>query len=98
MITTRAHTSWMDGQCRRSPSAKQRAIEIASSASIGEESLLKFEKGKALVELEVRPQHFETRQVSLGVSDGVHVEVLSGLDRAARIKRQELGNPASYGK
>ena len=56
-----------------------------------DESLLKFEKGKAFVEVETLPQQFEKREVSLGLSDGVHVEVLSGITKDARIKKPESG-------
>lgn len=52
-----------------------------------EESLLSFEKGKPYVEVEVGPQRFERRAITLGLSDGVNVEVLSGLDLKAKVKR-----------
>jgi HlyD family secretion protein len=62
------------------------------------ESLLKFEKNKAFVEVEVRPEHFEKREVTLGVSDGVNVEVLTGVDKNTRIKKPDDGTAISDGK
>jgi len=52
-----------------------------------EESLIQFEKGKAFVEVETAPQVFSRREVKLGLSDGINVEVISGLDPSARIKK-----------
>ena len=52
-----------------------------------EESLVQFEKGKAYVEVEGAPQAFSRREIKLGLSDGINVEVLSGLDAAARVKK-----------
>lgn len=52
-----------------------------------EEALVRFEDdGDAWVEVESAPQRFERRDVELGLSDGIHVEVLAGLDRDDRIK------------
>jgi HlyD family secretion protein len=61
-----------------------------------EESLVQFEKGKAFVEVEGAPQVFSRREVKLGLSDGIHVEVLSGLDENARVKKP--GSDASGAK
>ncbi|HKY34373.1 MAG TPA: efflux RND transporter periplasmic adaptor subunit [Polyangiaceae bacterium] len=52
-----------------------------------EESLIQFEKGKAYVEVEGAPQTFSRREVKLGLSDGINVEVLSGLDETTRVKK-----------
>jgi HlyD family secretion protein len=51
------------------------------------ESLVKFEKGKAYVEVEVGEQQFQKRAVRLGLSDGVNVEVLEGLDKSTKLKK-----------
>jgi len=56
------------------------------------EAVVKFEKGKTFVDVEISPQHFERRELKLGLSDGINVEVLSGLDAAARVKKPE-GDP-----
>src|SRR5262249_53109479 len=54
-----------------------------------DEGLVKFEKNHAFVEVEGAPQQFERREVSLGLSDGVHVEVVSGLGKSDRIKKPD---------
>jgi HlyD family secretion protein len=50
------------------------------------ESLLQFDKGRAFVEIATAPQVFEKRDVELGLSDGINVEIISGLSRTDRIK------------
>ncbi|MCL4810792.1 MAG: HlyD family efflux transporter periplasmic adaptor subunit, partial [Thermoanaerobaculia bacterium] len=52
------------------------------------ESLLAFEDGKKFVEVEVAPQKFEKREVKTGLSDGIQVEILSGLEEKDRVKGQ----------
>jgi HlyD family secretion protein len=51
------------------------------------ESIVLFDKGQTFVEVETKPQHFERRSVKLGLSDGINVEVLSGVDASTRIKK-----------
>lgn len=55
------------------------------------EAWVKFEGPKAFVEVETSPQHFEKRAVELGLSDGIWVEVKSGVDARTRIKKPEEG-------
>ena len=50
------------------------------------ESLLQFESETAFVEVETAPQQFEKRYIELGLSDGINVEVVSGLSAADKIK------------
>lgn len=52
------------------------------------ESLLTFENGKKYVEVEVAPQRFEKREVVTGLSDGIQIEVVSGLGGKDRVKGQ----------
>ena len=52
------------------------------------ESLLLFENGSAYVEVETSPQVFERRDINPGLSDGLNIEVLSGLEPEDRIKVQ----------
>ncbi|MBN2193371.1 MAG: efflux RND transporter periplasmic adaptor subunit [Polyangiaceae bacterium] len=61
------------------------------------ESLVEYEGEKAFVEIEVAPQRFERRAISLGLSDGLWVEVKSGLDLGSRIKQQDPGSAATPG-
>ncbi len=51
-----------------------------------EERLLVFENGKTYVDVETATQTFARREIKLGLSDGIHVEVLSGLTEGARVK------------
>ena len=50
------------------------------------ESLLKFEAGKKFVEVEVDAQKFEKRDIETGLSDGIQIEVVSGLTRTDKLK------------
>ena len=50
------------------------------------ESLLQFESETAMVEVETEPQQFEKRYIKLGLSDGIYVEVISGLTAEDKIK------------
>jgi HlyD family secretion protein len=59
------------------------------------ENLVKYEEGKAFVEVESGPQSFERKQVKLGLSDGIDVEVLSGVDARSVLKVLEGGEQAS---
>ena len=51
------------------------------------ERLLQFDKGKPFVEVEVAEQTFERRDLEVGLSDGIYIEVLSGVTADTRIKR-----------
>lgn len=52
------------------------------------EALLQFdeETQKPYVEIEVGDNEFERRELELGVSDGIDVEIISGLEEDAKIK------------
>lgn len=50
------------------------------------ESLVQFEDGKPFVEVATGDQQFERREVELGLSDGINVEVLSGVSEGTDIK------------
>ena len=58
------------------------------------ESVVEFEKGHTYVDVETAPQRFERREIKLGLSDGINVEVLSGLDVKAALKKP-AGDPSS---
>jgi HlyD family secretion protein len=51
------------------------------------ESVLLFEKDRRFVEVEVGPDRFEKREVRLGLSDGVRVEVVSGVDQGDVLRK-----------
>ncbi len=50
------------------------------------EGVVEYQGAEAFVEVEVEPQQFERRAVKLGLSDGIDVEVLSGIDESTRLK------------
>jgi len=52
-----------------------------------QERLLHFEEDKVFVEIEVAAGSFEKRYIEVGISDGINIEVLSGIDESARIKK-----------
>jgi len=51
------------------------------------ESLLQFEGDSSYVEVEIAPQQFEKRYIETGLSDGINVEVKSGLSMEDKIKK-----------
>lgn len=50
------------------------------------ESLLQFEQGKAFVEVETQDGQFERRDMVTGLSDGLNIEIKSGLEYSDKIK------------
>ncbi|MBD1398636.1 efflux RND transporter periplasmic adaptor subunit [Pontibacter sp. JH31] len=57
------------------------------------ESMLKFEKEKPYVEVETAPQTFEKREVETGLSDGINIEVVSGLKNSEKVKVPDANSP-----
>jgi HlyD family secretion protein len=53
------------------------------------ESLLQFETDSVYVEVETAPQTFEKKYIETGISDGINVEVVSGLSMEDKIKKPE---------
>jgi HlyD family secretion protein len=54
-----------------------------------DEGAIRFEQGQPYVEVELEPNRFERRVVKLGLSDGLLVEVVSGVEKELRLKKQE---------
>jgi len=52
------------------------------------ESLLKYDEDTTYVEIEVSPQEFEKRIIKTGLSDGINIEVISGIEKSDKIKKQ----------
>jgi len=50
------------------------------------EGLLKFQKDSAFVEVESLPQKFEKKFVKTGISDGINIEIISGITKTDRLK------------
>jgi HlyD family secretion protein len=63
-------------------------LDRRDSVMVIPESLLKFEEktDSAYVEVETQPQQFEKRYIELGLSDGVNIEIKSGLTKDDKIK------------
>ena len=57
------------------------------------EALVQYKDEKPFVEIETSPQNFVKRDVKLGLSDGIKVEVLSGVTKGDRIKIPETAGP-----
>ena len=54
------------------------------------ESLLQFEDDSTFVEVEIGPQLYEKRFIKTGLSDGINIEVISGLTEDEKIKVPQL--------
>jgi len=63
-------------------------LEKADKAQALKESLIQFDKKtqKPFVEIEIGKQKFQRKDVVLGVSDGIYVQVKSGIKAADKIK------------
>jgi len=57
------------------------------------EALVQYDKDKPFVEVETTPQTFVKKDVKLGLSDGINVEVISGVTAADKIKIPETAGP-----
>lgn len=61
-------------------------LQRADNVLAIKESLLQFEKDSAFVEVETAPQQFEKRFIKTGLSDGLNIQVISGLSLKDKIK------------
>jgi len=70
-------------------------LERIDSVLAIKESLIEFRNDSAFVEVETAPEVFEERNVSLGLSDGINIQVLSGVTIDDKIKQKivETKNP-----
>jgi HlyD family secretion protein len=59
------------------------------------EALVQYDSGKPFVEVETLPQTFVKKDVKLGLSDGIKVEILSGVTKADKIKVPDNAGPAT---
>lgn len=62
-------------------------LERADSVMVISESLLKFDDDTTYVEIETGDQQFEKRIIKTGLSDGINIQVLSGLNKEDKIKK-----------
>lgn len=56
--------------------------------AILERDLMFEDDGKVYVEEEVEPQVFEKKYIEVGLSDGINIEILGGIDSSTKIKVQ----------
>jgi len=63
-----------------------------------EESLLQFDNDTAYVEVETGNQQFERRDIKLGLSDGIKVEILDGLTENDKVKDWNAAEGDKNGK
>lgn len=63
-------------------------LEERDSVMAVKESDLLFENGKIYVEIETGEQEFRKQEIVTGLSDGINVEVLSGINESHKIKKQ----------
>jgi len=61
-------------------------LEKAEKTLAIPESLVKYDGGKAYVEIEGEPQAFKKTFVDLGLSDGINVQVIKGVDTTMMLK------------
>jgi HlyD family secretion protein len=61
-------------------------LEKRDSVLAVPEGLIKFEKDSAFVEVESVPQKFVKKFVKTGISDGINMEIISGITKADRLK------------
>ena len=64
-------------------------LDKADSVLSISESLLLFDKDSAYVEVETAPQQFEKRYIKTGLSDGIVIEIIDGLSKNDKIKKQK---------
>lgn len=57
------------------------------------EALLQFEGDSAFVEVEIGEQEFEKRYVETGLSDGINIEILDGVNKDDKLKLWNLAEP-----
>ena len=75
-------------------------LERKDSIMAISESLLQFDRKteEPYVEIEIEDQKFERRDVKIGISDGVNVEIISGVSENAKIKVWNKTEPIKKGE
>lgn len=74
-------------------------LEKKDSILVIQEALLQFDKetDKPYVEVATGDQEFERRDVEIGISDGVNVEIVSGLEESDEVKQWNKTEPIKKG-
>ncbi len=67
-------------------------LDRRDSVMVIPEGLISFEKDSdsAYVEVETSPQEFEKRYIETGLSDGINIEILSGVEMEEKLKGNEI--------
>ena len=75
-------------------------LERKDSIMAISESLLQFDRKteEPYVEIEIEDQKFERRDVKIGISDGVNVEIISGVSKMTKIKVWNKTEPIKKGE
>ena len=75
-------------------------LERKDSIMAISESLLQFDRKteEPYVEIEIEDQKFERRDVKIGISDGVNVEIISGVSKDEKIKVWNKTEPIKKGE
>lgn len=63
-------------------------LESRDSVLAIQEAHLMFVNDSAFAEVETKPNEFEKRYVETGLSDGINIEVLGGLEKGDKVKQQ----------
>ena len=74
-------------------------LEKKDSILVIPEALLQFDKetDKPYVEIATGEQEFERRDIEIGISDGINVEVVSGLTEEDKVKQWNKTEPIKKG-
>lgn len=88
----KADVKLKEGQFIRSGYSANASIvlERRDSVMVIREGLLKFESDSSYVEVETDSQVFEKRFVNVGLSDGINIEVLKGLEISDKLKAEKI--------
>lgn len=65
-------------------------LEKRDSVMVIPESLIKFENDSTFIEIETDEQVFEKRFITTGLSDGINIQVIDGLNLDERIKSRKI--------
>ena len=61
-------------------------LDRVDSVLVISESLLQFDEDTVFIEIEIGPQQYEKKLIETGLSDGINIEVKSGLTKDDKIK------------
>jgi HlyD family secretion protein len=88
----KADVKLKEGQFIRSGYSANASIvlEKRDSVMVVREALVKFEADSSYVEIETDSQKFVKRFVELGLSDGINIEVLKGIDLESKLKAEKI--------